>query len=97
MNKKTYYVYIMTNEYNTVLYTGVTNNIERRVYEDKNSLIQGFTSKYRAMKLVYFEETDEIKVAISIEKQIKTGSRKKKIALIEENNSDWKDLSEGWF
>ena len=89
-----YYVYIMTNKYNTVLYTGITNNIERRVYEHKKSLIEGFTSKYRIIKLVHVECYESIEVAITREKQIKAGSRTKKIALIKENNPEWKDLSE---
>ncbi|MFH1829528.1 MAG: GIY-YIG nuclease family protein [Pseudomonadota bacterium] len=97
MNQKTYYVYIMTNEYNTVLYTGVTNDIHRRVYEHKNLLIRGFTSKYSIKKLVFFEQTNDIEVAITREKQVKAGPRKKKITLIEEKNPDWNDLSEGWF
>jgi putative endonuclease len=88
-----YFVYIMSNKSGT-LYTGVTNNLERRIYEHKHHLINGFTKKYRIDKLVYFEETNDINVAISREKQVKGWLRKKKIALIESMNPDWKDLSE---
>jgi len=83
----------MTNKSGT-LYTGVTNNLEKRVYEHKHHLVNGFTKKYRIDKLVYFEETNDINVAISREKQIKGWLRKKKIALIESMNPGWKDLSE---
>ena len=88
-----YYVYILTNQNNTVLYTGVTNNLERRVYEHKNKLLKGFTCRYNVDKLVYFETTESIESAIAREKQIKAGSRQKKIALIEKNNPTWQDLS----
>lgn len=91
-----YYVYIMTNRSKT-LYTGVTHDLKRRVYEHKNKLIQGFTSKYNINRLVYFEETPEITSAISREKQIKGWLRMKKIQLIESINPEWKDLSDGWF
>jgi len=83
----------MTNKSGT-LYTGVTNNLERRVYEHKHHLVDGFTKKYKIDKLVYFEETNDINAAISREKQIKGWLRKKKIALIESLNPDWNDLSE---
>ena len=88
-----YFVYIMTNKSGT-LYTGVTNNLERRIYEHKHHLVKGFTKKYKIDKLVYFEETNDIHAAISREKQIKGWLRKKKIALIESMNPGWKDLSE---
>jgi putative endonuclease len=88
-----YFVYIMTNKSET-LYTGVTNNLERRVYEHKHHLVKGFTNKYNIDKLVYFEETNDINAAIAREKQIKGWLRKKKIALIEAINPEWKDLSE---
>ena len=88
-----YFVYIMTNKSGT-LYTGVTNNLERRIYEHKHHLVKGFTNKYNIDKLVYFEETNDIHAAISREKQIKGWLRKKKIALIESMNPGWKDLSE---
>jgi len=91
-----YYVYIMTNKSRT-LYTGITNNLERRVYEHKNKLIEGFTKKYNITKLVYYEISNDVEAAIAREKQIKGWLRRKKIALIESVNPQWKDLSEGWF
>ena len=87
-----YCVYIMTNAHNIVLYTGVTNNLARRVYEHKNGLGGIFTKKYNIVKLVYYEVTDDVNSAIAREKQIKGGSRKKKISLIESMNAEWKDL-----
>jgi len=93
MKEHHYYVYIMTNKNNTVLYTGVTNNLERRVYEHKNKLTDGFTKKYNIEKLVYFDVTSDVRAAIEREKQIKAGSRKNKIDLIESMNKEWKDLS----
>ena len=87
-----YYVYIMTNKGNTVLYTGVTNNIKRRVYEHKSKLVDGFTKKYNITKLVYYEISTDINSAIAREKQIKGGSRKKKIDLINGTNDEWRDL-----
>ena len=86
----------MTNRSKT-LYTGVTNDLMRRVYEHKNKLIKGFTRKYNIRKLVYYETTDAIQAAIAREKQIKGWLRRKKIALIESVNPQWEDLSEGWF
>ena len=86
----------MTNRSKT-LYTGVTNDLMRRVYKHKNKMIEGFTKKYNITKLVYYEETNDIQVAISREKQIKGWLRGKKIALIESVNPKWNDLSEGWF
>lgn len=93
---KTYYVYIMASK-SRVLYTGVTNNLERRVYEHKNKLIEGFTSKYNVDRLVHYEETNDVNVAIAREKQIKGWLRSKKIALIESANPQWKDLSLEWY
>lgn len=84
----------MTNYKNTVLYTGVTNNLIRRVLEHKNKLIEGFTSRYNCNKLVYFECGESALGAIAREKQIKAGSRVKKIKLIEGMNPEWKDLFE---
>jgi putative endonuclease len=92
---KEYYVYIMTNRSRT-LYTGVTNDLMRRVYEHKNKLIKGFTSKYNIKYLVYYETTSSIYSAIEPEKQIKGWLRRKKIALIDSMNPEWKDLSEEW-
>lgn len=91
---KQYYVYIMTNKYNTVLYTGVTNDLVRRVYEHKNKLIDGFTAKYNITKLIYYEIAQDVNEAIRREKQIKGWSRDKKKALIESLNSQWRDLYE---
>ena len=93
---KHYYVYIMTNKSRT-LYTGVTNNLERRVYEHKNKLVPGFTQKYNITQLAYYEETNDIQVALAREKQIKGWLRSKKIALIESINPRWKDLSLEWY
>jgi len=90
-----YYVYILTNRSKTI-YTGVTNDLQRRLYEHRNKMIPGFTSKYRIDKLVYFEETNDIEVAIAREKQIKGWLRAKKIALIESINPQWEDLSKEW-
>ena len=84
-----YYVYIITNKENKVLYTGVTNNLERRMYEHKNKIIKGFTSKYNVNKLVYFEETKDVNEAIAREKEIKGWRRSKKVALIESVNPAW--------
>jgi putative endonuclease len=89
---KQYYGYIMTNESRT-LYTGVTNDLERRVFEHKQKLVPGFTLKYNISKLVYFEITQDVQAAIAWEKQIKGWLRRKKIALIESVNPEWADLS----
>jgi putative endonuclease len=93
---RTYYVYIMTNRSRT-LYTGVTNNLERRVREHKQKLIPGFTRRYNITILVHYEETDNIGTAILREKQIKGWLRAKKITLIESTNPEWKDLSLDWY
>lgn len=95
--ERQYYVYIMTNKWNNVLYIGVTNNLERRVYEHKKYVSKGFTSKYHLHKLVYYETYGNIEEAILREKQLKGGSRQKKIDLIQEDNPDFKDLTEGWY
>jgi len=92
MNTNDYFVYIMTNKNNTVLYTGVTNNLHRRVAEHKAGKGGMFTSKYKIIKLVYYECGNDINAAIDREKQIKGGSRQKKEALINQNNPEWKDL-----
>ena len=91
-----YFVYILTNKTNKVLYTGVTNNLERRLYEHKNHLVDRFSSKYNTNKLVYYEVSESVESAIAREKQIKSYRRDKKIALINESNSEWKDLSLEW-
>jgi len=92
MIAKTYFVYIMTNKSRT-LYTGVTNDLVRRVYEHRHKLVPGFTAKYNITQLVYYEATESILAAIAREKQIKGWLRAKKIALIESLNPDWRDLS----
>jgi putative endonuclease len=91
---KQYCVYIMTNAHNTVLYTGITNNLVRRVYEHKNGLGSTFVKKYNVHKLVYYEIGNDVHATIAREKQIKGGSRKKKIDLINSMNLYWKDLYE---
>ena len=93
---KTYYVYIMANIHGT-LYMGVTSDLEKHVYDHKNKLVPCFTKRYNIDRLVYYEETSDIKEAIVREKQIKSWRRTKKIALIQSINPTWKDLSEGWF
>jgi len=90
--RKQYYIYIMTNKLNSVLYIGVTDDLEKRVYEHKSKLLEGFTKKYNVNKLVYYEVFDDIHNAITREKQIKAGSRQKKINLIICMNPTWKDL-----
>ncbi len=85
----------MTNKSKT-LYTGVTDNLERRVYEHKNKLVEGFTKRYNITKLVYYEETNNVQIAIEREKQIKGWLRRRKIALIESMNPKWADLSDEW-
>jgi putative endonuclease len=97
MDPKQYCVYIMTNKHNTVLYTGVTNDLQRRVLEHKSGRGSKFTSKYKIIKLVYFEMGDNVDAAIAREKQIKAGSRQKKIDLINSMNPEWKDLYDEFF
>ena len=87
-----YYVYILTNKTNRVLYTGVTNDLKRRIYEHRNKLADGFTKKYNVHKLVYFDYTTDVHSAISREKQIKGWTRAKKDVLINEFNPNWQDL-----
>ncbi len=87
-------IYIMTNKKHGTLYTGVTSDLVRRVYEHKNNLKEGFTTQYNCKKLVYYELFDDMMSAIEREKQIKGGSRKDKLKLIEEKNSEWQDLYE---
>ena len=91
---KSYYIYIMTNPSHTVLYTGMTNDIIRRVFEHKNKSFSGFTKNYNVIKLVYCEETDDVNAVIDREKQIKKWRREKKANLINEINPDWLDLSD---
>ena len=91
-----YYVYILTNWNDKVMYIGVTNNLERRLFEHQNELIEGFTKTYHVHKLVYFEETSDVRAAIAREKQLKGWRREKKNELVEIMNPTWKDLSEDW-
>jgi putative endonuclease len=91
---KQYYIYIMTNKNNTVLYTGVTNDLKKRVYQHRQKMVEGFTKKYNVNKLVYYQIAQDAVAAISREKQIKAGSRAKKIELITGLNPEWNDLYE---
>ena len=91
MQKKGY-VYILTNKNNTTLYIGVTSNLAKRIHEHKTKAVDGFTKRYNLTKLVYYEVHEDIYNAISREKQLKGGSRKKKTELIESVNPEWKDL-----
>jgi putative endonuclease len=93
---RSYYVYIMANS-GKMLYTGITNNLEKRVYEHRNHLVVGYTKKYKINKLVYFEETNDVLAALEREKQIKGWLRQKKIDLIEAVNPKWHDLAETGF
>ncbi len=93
---KQYYVYILTNKSNKVLYTEVTNNLVRRMFEHKNKLIEGFTKRYNLTKLVYYEVTSDVESAIEREKQLKNWHRDWKINLITQFNHEWKDLSEAF-
>ena len=90
---KQYCVYILANQHNTVLYIGVTGNLQKRVFEHKNKLVKGFTSKYNVNKLVYFEQTEDVNSALRREKQLKNWKREWKDELIEKNNSKWIDLT----
>ncbi len=92
-----YAVYILTNKKNGTLYIGMSNNLERRVFEHKNKLVAGFTKKYGLDKLVYFEIHKYVNDAITREKRLKTWKRQWKINLIEEDNPDWKDLAIDWY
>jgi len=91
-----YYVYILSNKKNRTLYIGVTNNLERRMFEHKNKLIEEFSKKYSLTKLMYFEIFQHIEEAIKREKRLKKWKRQWKINLIEENNSSWNDLASDW-
>ena len=90
-----YYVYILTNRVRT-LYVGVTNDLERRMYEHRNKLVPGFTRRYNVTWLAYYEQTSDVESAIAREKQIKGWRRSKKVALIDSSNPRWKDLSLEW-
>ena len=91
-----YYVYILTNWDDSVMYVGVTNNLERRLYEHRNHLVDGFTKKYNVHKLVYYEYTNDVYSALEREKQLKGWTRAKKNALVAKANPTWKDLSLEW-
>ena len=91
-----YYVYLMTNKNHSVLYTGITKDLARRVYEHKHKLVPGFTARYGLDRLVYFEVSQDVEAALVREKQIKAGSRQKKIDLVHQANRQWRDLSEDW-
>ena len=93
---KQYYIYILTNKTNEVMYIGTTGNLNRRLYEHKNELIEGFTKRYKTHKLVYYEIFNDPMDAIKREKQLKRWVRNKKNALVETMNPNWKDLFEGW-
>lgn len=95
-NNHQYYVYILSNRYNGTLYIGVSNDLERRIFEHKNKLVKGFSSKYGLDRLIYFEKFQFIEDAIKREKQLKNWNRQWKIDLIEKENQDWNDLSVDW-
>ncbi len=92
MDEKYYYFYLLANNWNTVLYAGVTSDLVRRVWEHKQGFVMGFTKKYNVHKLVYYEVFQDVENAISREKQVKAGSRQKKEDLINKMNPEWKDL-----
>ena len=91
-----YFVCILSNWDDSVLYIGVTGNLPRRLYEHRNKLVDGFTKQYNVHKLVYYEHTNDVYSAISREKQLKNWNRSKKTALIEKRNPEWRDLSADW-
>ena len=94
MLSKAYYVYILTNKRNTVLYTGVTNDLKRRVWQHREKSVEGFTQRYNVNKLIYYEVFEDVRDALAREKQIKAGSRQKKIDLVNQMNRDWHDLGD---
>lgn len=95
--QKTYYTYILTNKRNGTLYIGVTNNLERRISEHKTKTYNGFSAEYDLDMLVYYEDFNDVNLAIAREKQLKKWNRKWKLNLIEKFNPDWKDLAKDWF
>ena len=97
MKEHNYYIYILSNWNKKVIYVGMTNNFERRIYEHKNKIFEGFSKKYNINKLVYYEYTSDVNAAIRREKEIKKWRREKKNKLIEAMNSEWKDLAEKIF
>jgi putative endonuclease len=94
MEEKTYYVYLLTNWNNKVMYVGITNDLVRRIYEHKEKFVKGFTEKYNVTKLVYYEQTPDISEALNREKEIKKWRREKKNRLVVNTNPQWRDLSE---
>ena len=94
-NERAYYVYIMASQ-SRVLYIGITNDLERRVFEHKNGQIPGFTSRYKITRLVWYESTNDVDEAIAFEKKLKLLGRGKKIVMIQERNPYWRDLSAEW-
>ena len=92
-----YYVYMLTNWDDSVIYIGFTNDLERRLYEHRNHLVDGYTKKYNVHKLVYYEYTNDVYAAMEREKQLKRWTRKKKNALVQKMNPEWKDLSLEWY
>jgi putative endonuclease len=97
VRQHTYWVYILAGRKNGTLYVGITSRLRHRLWEHRQHLREGFSAKYNVPQLVYFEKFRDVRSAIHREKQIKGGSRKKKIELIERENPDWLDLSNGWF
>jgi putative endonuclease len=93
--KGTYYVYILASR-SRVLYVGVTNDLQRRAWQHRNHVVDGFTTDYRVTRVIHFEQTSDVRAAIAREKGIKGWRRAKKVALIEANNPAWRDLSEDW-
>ena len=94
MIEKAYYVYLITNWNNKVIYVGMTNDLQRRIFEHKEKQVKGFTEKYNVHKLVYFEQTSDVETALNREKEIKKWRREKKDKLVEDTNPSWRDLSE---
>ena len=94
--ERTYYIYLLTNWNHKVLYTGMTNDLERRLYEHRYKLVQGFTTKYNVNKLVYYEQTGDVIAALEREKEIEKWRREKKNNLVTEANPQWLDLSKEW-
>lgn len=92
-SRRRYFVYILANPSNRVLYVGVTSDLQRRVYEHKAKAVPGFTARYNVHKLVYFEETEDVRVALECEKQIKSWRRSKKDDLVTQRNPEWNELS----
>ena len=97
MPPKCYWVYILTNQKNGTLYTGVTNSLQRRIWQHRFGTEGGFTAHYKAFRLVHFEEFGDVRNAIAREKQLKAGSRQRKIDLIEVINPEWADLAAKWY